>query len=228
MESGPPEAKRPRVTAVGPAHWQHLPQPQPTNPPPPHSAGPHHPQLPPPQQYQPPPSYHRPFYRPVEPPPNPVQDQLDERRHHEPDRFALPPIQEHHRHPPSPAHILPHYQQYTKAPLMKPDPTHGDMTLPQLRDLNFTSNALDGFSPTPQGMPHPNNHLPEDHRRPQSFDNGPLGPQYPLPRLPCTNLEITRLLPQRQPSFLATMILSPPGMGHMPRVLRCHILPRLP
>ncbi|KAK8140277.1 hypothetical protein PG984_000343 [Apiospora sp. TS-2023a] len=177
MESGPPEAKRPRLTAVGPSHWQQLPQPQPTNPPPPHSAGPHHPQLPPPQ-YQPPPPHHHPFSRPGELPHNPVQAQLDERRHHEPDRFAPPPIQEHHRHPPSPAHIPPPYHQYSREPLVKPDPAQEDMTLPQLRRPNSTGNAPDGLPPTPHQMPHPN-HQQDDHRRPPSFDNGPQYPQSP-------------------------------------------------
>ncbi|KAK8050625.1 hypothetical protein PG994_012355 [Apiospora phragmitis] len=105
---------------------------------------------------------------------NPVQAQLDERRHHEPDRFAPPPIQEHHRHPPSPAHIPPPYHQYTREPLVKPDPAQEDMTLPQLRRPNSTGNAPDGLPPT-HGMPHPN-HQPDDHRRPPEFRQRPAIP----------------------------------------------------
>ncbi|KAK8036782.1 C6 zinc finger domain-containing protein [Apiospora phragmitis] len=101
------------------------------------------------------------FSRPGELPHNPVQAQLDERRYHEPDRFAPPPIQDHHRHPPR--------QRISR---------HQDMTLPQLRRPNSTGNAPDGLPPTPHQMPHPN-HQQDDHRRPPSFDNGPQYPQSP-------------------------------------------------
>ncbi|KAK3686073.1 hypothetical protein B0T22DRAFT_240664 [Podospora appendiculata] len=187
MDQGPPDHKRPRLStgstwsAGGAHHGVSLlhPTPSPTG-----SQLPHHP--PPSTQYQQP-SPH-PFSRPPgpgdphpqqqqhhhppppPPPPPPQHTPIDDRRHHEPERY--PPMQEHRHQPPhSPAH--PQFASYPRDPMVKAE----DDPLPQLRRPHSTGNTSDTMTPgTPHsGLP-PQNYV--DDKRHLNYENGPQPPIY--------------------------------------------------
>ncbi|KAK0614037.1 hypothetical protein B0T14DRAFT_570023 [Immersiella caudata] len=180
----PQPSPRPYSRPAGPGDPHHQPPPHPPPPQHPHSHPPPHahshaPPPPPPHSQQHP------------PPPPPQQQPVDDRRHHEPDRY--PPMQEHRQPPHSPAH--PTFAGYPpREPLVKPDP--GEDTLPQLRRPQSMGNGPDSMTP---GTPH--SAIPPqgygDDRRHTSFDNGP-----PPPHM------------YRQPSYPPPTPLPPPSYDY--------------
>ncbi|KAI0012338.1 hypothetical protein F4779DRAFT_626040 [Xylariaceae sp. FL0662B] len=177
MDTGPPESKRPRLSA-GTSWSSHqsvsLPHPAAAHHPP--ASSPHHPAPPPPYQAPPP------FSRPPEPPLSSAHHHLDDRRHHEHDPY--PPIHDPHRQPlphshPPPSSAHPPFSPYPpRDPVVKRDPAE-ETSLPQLRRPNSTGNAVDGLPPVPHGSSHPNHQPPEDPRRHMSYDSGPPMPHSP-------------------------------------------------
>lgn len=198
MDPGPPDTKRPRLT-TGPSTWSAgthhgVSLLHPTHSP---TTGqlPPHPQPPPPQQYQPPShsphSYSRPSGPPdAHPPPPPQhphqqphqQPPIDDRRHHEPERY--PPMHELRQPPQSPVH--PPYLGYPPArdPMVKPDPGADDSQLPQMRRPHSTGNGPEAMAPGTPHSAHPPPPPYADDKRHMSFDSGPPPAMYRPPSYP--------------------------------------------
>ncbi|EGZ74518.1 hypothetical protein NEUTE2DRAFT_155194 [Neurospora tetrasperma FGSC 2509] len=215
MDPGPSDPKRPRLSttsswSVGGAHYGVSllhPTPSPTAGQH-HTQHPHHPNHPTPSpQYQqtsphpfsrPPgpgdpgaaPAVSHPHPPPPPPPPPPAPSQqgpVDDRRHHEPDRY--PPMQDHRQHHPSSQPPPAHHQYnsgYHPPPrevVVKQDPADDSNTPPHLRRPNSTGHAPDGMTPGTPMSALPHQGYPDDKRH-MSYDNGPQQNMYRQPSFP--------------------------------------------
>ncbi|KAK4163636.1 hypothetical protein QBC43DRAFT_57849 [Cladorrhinum sp. PSN259] len=188
MDPGAPDPKRPRVMPPGSSSWSALgshhhgvssllnPNPSPTTAQAPHhtpTTGPyqHSPHRPSPHHYSRAPGSGDPHpshpHHPLPPPPPNAQTPIDDRRHHEPERY--PPIQDHRQPPHSPAPAA--YPGYASRDHIEKPGLSEDNTLPQIRrplstDTMTPATPHSALPPQPYG----------DEKRHMSYDNAPQQP----------------------------------------------------
>ncbi|KAI0394272.1 hypothetical protein F5Y17DRAFT_475941 [Xylariaceae sp. FL0594] len=161
MESDESGTKRPRLNTSLPSYV--LP------PPGPGGTHPHHPG---PSQY-----HNAPYSRAPEQQLAPTRHQLSDERHPHQQSYDHDPYRSMHEPPRQLPHspAQPQYRYSPRQPILKRD--SGEESGPsQFRRPSSTTHPAEGLSHPPSqlshGLPHANQHYPEDTRRPMSFDNG--------------------------------------------------------